>query len=70
MSRVIEIIVAPDGSTRLQTRGFVGANCLEASRFLEEALGVKARDDRTPDYYRPVEQSQTLQQERQSDRAQ
>ncbi|MCI0356973.1 MAG: DUF2997 domain-containing protein [Planctomycetaceae bacterium] len=66
MNRVIEIIVAPDGSTRLQTRGFQGGTCLEASRFLEDALGDKASDERTPEFYLPVDQPETVRQERQA----
>ena len=40
MNRIIEIIVAPDGSSRLETKGFAGSSCLVASRFLEAALGA------------------------------
>ncbi len=39
MSKQIEIIVAPDGKSRVETKGFTGSECREASRFLEQALG-------------------------------
>jgi len=37
--KTIEIIVSPTGQSRLETRGFQGTACREASRFLETALG-------------------------------
>ena len=37
--KVIELIIAPDGDIRLETRGFQGADCRAASQFLEQALG-------------------------------
>ena len=52
MNKAIEIIVTPTGETRLETKGFSGANCLEASRFLVVALGKRASEDRTAEFYR------------------
>jgi hypothetical protein len=40
MSRVIEVIVSPQGETTVQTKGYAGANCQQASKFLEQSLGV------------------------------
>ena len=60
MNQTLEIIVAPGGSTRLQTKGFAGSKCLLASRFLEQSLGICASDERTPEFYAPVEQAETL----------
>jgi len=39
MKRLIEITVSPDGQTKIQTRGFTGRSCKEASRFLEATIG-------------------------------
>ena len=36
--RIIEIIVSPTGQSQVQTRGFRGSDCRQASRFLEQAL--------------------------------
>ena len=47
----IELLVAPDGSSRLETRGFAGEACRDASRFLEEALGVRLSETLTPEFY-------------------
>jgi hypothetical protein len=48
----IEIIVAPDGQVRLETRGFQGAECQAASQFLERALGRKTGEQLTAEYHR------------------
>ena len=48
----IEVIVSPTGETRIETKGFDGAACQAASRFLESALGAKASERLTADYYR------------------
>ena len=37
--QLIEIIIGPQGTTKVQTSGFVGAECRAASHFLEAALG-------------------------------
>jgi hypothetical protein len=51
MSRTIEIIVSPQGETRLETKGFSGANCQQASRFLEQALGQQVEQQLTLEYF-------------------
>jgi len=63
MTRTIEILVTPDGKTMVQTRGFVGSSCQEASRFIEQALGKATSEERTAEFYQtqPVQQSQTQQ---------
>ncbi len=48
--KVIEIIVKPDGSTIVETKGFSGASCQQASRFLEEALGERQQERLTAEY--------------------
>jgi len=47
----IEIIVGPDGKTIVQTKGFTGTSCREASRFLEQALGVVEHEKPTAEFY-------------------
>ena len=49
--RTIEIIVNPQGETRLETKGFAGASCQDASRFIENALGEKLSDRPTAERY-------------------
>ena len=38
--KTIEIVVSPNGTSRIETRGFSSAACQEASRFLERAWGA------------------------------
>ncbi|MCH8149830.1 MAG: DUF2997 domain-containing protein, partial [Planctomycetes bacterium] len=37
--KTIEIIISPSGQSRVETKGYSGSKCQEASRFLEAALG-------------------------------
>ncbi|HBO43237.1 MAG TPA: hypothetical protein DD670_04740, partial [Planctomycetaceae bacterium] len=47
----IEILIAPDGATTVQTLGFTGASCREASRFIEQALGKQVGEKRTAEFH-------------------
>jgi hypothetical protein len=47
----IEILVSPKGVTTVTTRGFVGTACRDASRLLETALGQRARENLTGEFY-------------------
>ena len=58
MNRRIEIIVNPDGSSSVQTRGFTGSSCRDASRFIEQALGEVSGEQLTAEYYQSAEQHQ------------
>jgi hypothetical protein len=51
MSKTIEIIVSPKGETKLETKGFAGSGCQEASRAFEQALGAKTNEQLTSEYY-------------------
>jgi hypothetical protein len=60
----IEIIVTPTGKTSIQTLGFTGPSCREASKFLEEALGTRLSEQRTAEFHQTqvIQQSQRLRQ--------
>ena len=45
--RIIEITVSPKGETTVQTKGFSGADCLLASKWLEKVLGIATADNKT-----------------------
>jgi hypothetical protein len=49
--KTIEITVNPLGQTRIETKGFSGSECIEATRELERALGVTRKDQRTAEFY-------------------
>jgi hypothetical protein len=50
-NRVIEITVSPTGQTKVQTRGFAGSSCRDASRFIEQALGERTSEQLTAEFY-------------------
>jgi hypothetical protein len=54
MDRVIEVVVSPAGEATVRTRGYAGADCLRASRFLEQALGAVAAEQKTAEFYQPA----------------
>ncbi|HEX4591793.1 MAG TPA: DUF2997 domain-containing protein [Gemmataceae bacterium] len=62
MSRIIEITVSPAGETTVQTKGYAGADCLQASRFLEQALGAPVADRKTAEFYTEAPAEQHVQQ--------
>jgi len=49
--KIIEIIVTPKGETRVETKGFAGGECREASKFVEKALGRRGQQRMTPEFY-------------------
>ncbi len=62
MPRVIEVIVSPQGETTVQTKGYAGTDCLKASKFLEQALGVTIADRHTAEYHQTASTPQQVQQ--------
>jgi hypothetical protein len=49
--RIIEVVVSPQGETTVQTKGYVGAECLQASKWLEQALGLTTSDSKTAEFH-------------------
>ena len=58
--KTIEIIVDKTGSTSLQTRGFAGASCREASKPFERALGIVQADTPTAEMHQTQIANQPL----------
>ncbi len=56
--KTIEIIVSPEGQTRVETKGFSGAECQQATRFLEAALGQTTCRQLTTEYYHSATQNE------------
>jgi len=54
MNKTIEIIISPEGQTRVETKGFVGSECRQASQFIEQALGQRIGEQFTADYHQQV----------------
>ena len=61
-SQTIEIIVSPSGETTVQTKGFSGSSCREASKFIEQALGEKTNETLTAEFHQAATTQQTLEQ--------
>ena len=59
--KTIDIIVAPNGQTSVQTKGFTGAECRQASEFIETALGRRTGEQLTNEFYAQDAQQQRLQ---------
>ena len=51
MSQIIEVTVSPRGETRIETKGFTGGHCREASKALETALGVRETERLTSEFF-------------------
>jgi hypothetical protein len=56
---IIEVTVSPTGEVSIQTRGYAGSACRQASQFLEKALGQVEQDQPTAEMY----QSETTRQQ-------
>ena len=56
--KTIDVILAPDRSSRVETNGFTGSDCRQASEFLEQALGTRQREPLKPDFFQAEVQQQ------------
>ena len=57
--KTIEIIISAKGETTVTTKGFSGASCRDASRFIEQALGQRTGEQLTAEFH----QGQTVEQQ-------
>ena len=60
--KTIEITVDRDGHVTVETKGFAGGQCREASRFVEEALGARTSERLTAEFYQGQEARDDLRQ--------
>ncbi len=49
--KTIQITISPTGETTVTTRGYQGAECQAASRFVEEALGLRVSEQLTSEFH-------------------
>ena len=61
MNQIIEVIISPTGQTNIQTKGFTGSSCRDASKFLEQALGARASETLTAEFHQTQATQQTAQ---------
>jgi hypothetical protein len=60
--RIIEVVVSPTGETTIKTRCYTGGDCLQATKFLEQSLGITISDLKTSEFYQTAVQPQQVQQ--------
>ncbi|MBM4088483.1 MAG: DUF2997 domain-containing protein [Planctomycetes bacterium] len=60
--KTIDIIVSPKGETQIETKGFAGSECQQASRFLEQALGRRTDETLTREFFEFLTTQQDQQQ--------
>jgi hypothetical protein len=49
--KTIEVTISSDGGSRVETKGFAGRSCLEASRYLEAVLGRRIAETLTSEFH-------------------
>ena len=62
--KTIEIVVSPTAQTQVETKGFSGSECRNASRFLEEALGARVSEQLTAEFHEAASSRTQLEQRR------
>ncbi len=60
--QTIEIIIQPDGQTKVETKGFAGSECRQASEFIEKALGQRTSEELTAEFHQTANTQITEQQ--------
>jgi len=58
--KIIEIVFAPNGQSRVETKGFTGAECRDASRFIEQAIGQSMQEIAKPEFYQTASSQQQI----------
>lgn len=51
--RQIKLTFCKDGTITKEVDGFVGAGCLEATDFIDKAIGVAVKTDMKQEFYAP-----------------
>ena len=55
--KTIEIVITVEGKTTVQTVGFTGSSCRDASKFVEEALGSRTGERLTAEFHQQSAES-------------
>ena len=63
-TKIIEIVVSPTGQTQVETKGFTGSACRDASRFIEQALGKQTGEQLTAEFHEVALSQTQLEQRR------
>jgi hypothetical protein len=60
--KTIEVTVDPQGRARVETKGFSGSECREASKFVGQALGRATGETLTAEFHAPATEVDRLRQ--------
>ena len=60
--KIIEITIDSKGQSKIETRGFTGGECREASKFIEQALGQLTSEKLSAEFYQGQSVDQQLKQ--------
>lgn len=60
--KTVEITISPTGQSTVQTKGFTGPSCKEASRLIEQALGKTISEQHTAEFYQATSTQQAVEQ--------
>lgn len=55
MAKTLDVIISPDGKVNVEAQGYSGSSCVEATKFVTEALGTEVESQHTADYNKPAE---------------
>ena len=58
--KTIEVVVSSQGEVSVQTKGFTGSSCRDASQFIEQALGQRTAEQLTAEFHQAQTQQQNL----------
>jgi hypothetical protein len=58
----IEITVSPEGTVSIKTSGFTGGSCRDATRDIEQALGLAGRETLLPEFHGQTSTGEQLRQ--------
>lgn len=61
-NQTIEILISPSGEAVVQTKGFAGSSCRQASQFVEKALGEATSETLTAEFYQQQPSREQVQQ--------
>jgi len=53
MKKTIEVTIGPDGKFSIETHGFRGSSCHQATKAFEEALGEVQSSRHTVEFFQP-----------------
>lgn len=60
--KIIEILIAPNGQSTVETKGFTGSECRDASRFIEQAIGQSTGEVLKAEFHQAASSQQQIRQ--------